>query len=511
MGQIRKMQMGAGIILSYALIAVKLLTGLIYTPIILHSLGQAQYGIYNLIISFAGYLTIFDSGTNAAYVRFYVQAKGKDKQYASRLNSLFLGFYIFLAVCAAIIGAVLSFNAAFIFGTKILPEEYTLIKKCLLILSGSLFFEIINCFWNSVIIANEHFVFGKFVTLLSSILTPLLTVPLLLIGYDCSGIIHVRFAFAVLTFIAESIYCIKKISITFDFTRVERNVISSILQFVFFIVLQSVMDQINWQIDKLILSWTRGSAEISVYSIGTTFNTIYMTFPAAISGVFIAQANRLVAAQDNNKLMDLFIKTSRMCAYVVFAIITGYTFWGRKFIERWAGEGFDKSYVIGLLLMFPLTFSLVLGIGQDITRAKNKHKWQILLDFFVCIVNLIVSIPLAMKWGAIGSAFGTFLSEIILCCVIQPIYYQRIVGIDMKKTFFSLVPILKCCIIPCIYGLAVNYFELITASYISIMIHGTVFIILYCLSAYFFCFNKQEKQIVYDIFSKMRIILAPKQ
>lgn len=510
MGHVKKMQIGVGIVLSYALIVIKLLTGLIYTPIVLHSLGQAQHGIYTLIISFAGYLTIFDSGTNAAYVRFYVQSKGKDKQYASRLNFLFFLFYIFLAVCAAIIGVLLSRNAALIFGSKILPEEYVLIKKCLLILSGSLLFEIINCFWNSVIIANERFVFGKFVTLLSSVFTPLMTVPLLLTGYDCSAIIYVRLAFAVLTFIAESIYCIKKIGITFDFTSVEKIVIKSILQFIFFIVLQSIMDQINWQIDKLILSRTQGSMEISIYSIGTTFNTIYMTIPAAISGVFISQANRLVAAQKNDNLMDLFIKTSRMCTYVVLAIMAGYTFFGGKFIERWAGKGFERSYIIGFLLMFPLTFSLVLGMGQDITRAKNKHKWQILLDFCVCIVNLIASIPLAIKWGAIGSAVGTFLSEIMLCCVIQPIYYHRIVGIDMKKTFSSLVPILKCCIIPCIYGLAVNYFDLITASYISIMTHAAVFMVLYCLSAYFLCFNEQEKQIVYYVIHKLKFIRAQK-
>ena len=74
-----KKQMVTGVFFSYLLIAVKLMTGIIYTPLILKTLGQSQYGIYSLTLSFAGYLTIFDAGTNAAYIRFFVQMKTKNE------------------------------------------------------------------------------------------------------------------------------------------------------------------------------------------------------------------------------------------------------------------------------------------------------------------------------------------------------------------------------------------------------------------------------------------------
>ena len=64
-----------GALMSYAVIFVQFLTGLLYTPLILKTLGQSEYGVYSLAVSCMGYMTIFDSGMNAAFVRFYVQTK----------------------------------------------------------------------------------------------------------------------------------------------------------------------------------------------------------------------------------------------------------------------------------------------------------------------------------------------------------------------------------------------------------------------------------------------------
>ena len=75
MGNSKRKQMSLGVILSYISIAVRLLAGILYTPILLHTLGQSQYGVYSLCISFIGYLTILNAGVNAAYIRFYVQEK----------------------------------------------------------------------------------------------------------------------------------------------------------------------------------------------------------------------------------------------------------------------------------------------------------------------------------------------------------------------------------------------------------------------------------------------------
>lgn len=504
MNQNTKRQMAAGMIFSCGLIIAKLLTGIVYTPLVLKILGQSQYGVYSLAVSFAGYLTIFDAGANAGYVRFYVQAKAKDNKSTYPLNMFFLILFLGLAILATIAGFIISRNSVIVFGEKITSNEYILIKKSLNLLSISLFFEVFGCLWRSMIIANEKFVMGKLLDLVVYLSMPIVTVPLLLRGYDCSYIIFVRMVIRALELIIEMMYCLFILKERFSFVGINKALIITIFQFVSFIVLQSIMDQLNWQIDKFILSRTQGTAEISLYSVGTTINNIYMTVSASIAGVFIAEANRLVALKKKERLESLFIKTSRMCTYVTLLIMIEYSLLGLNFIRRWAGEGYAISYVIGFLLMFPLTFSLCLGIGQDITRAKNKHQLQIILDFLICIVNVIVSIPLAIKWGAVGSAIGTFASELILCCIIQPIYYHKVVGLNMVAVYKNLSMLLKGCIFPILYGIFIRLFGFISDSYTSVVLHGIAIAILYCGSMYAFSFDEYDKEIVCKMLRKGR-------
>ena len=119
----RKKQMTLGVVLSYITIAVELLTGLFYTPLVLRLLGQSQYGIYSLVISFTGYLTIFNAGANAAYIRFYVQAKETDKTKVDGLNGLFLVIFSALAVIGVSAGLLISRFSPQLFGDKILRRS----------------------------------------------------------------------------------------------------------------------------------------------------------------------------------------------------------------------------------------------------------------------------------------------------------------------------------------------------------------------------------------------------
>ena len=57
-----------GATLSYIILGLDLLIGLIYTPILTKMLGQAEYGLYSLVASVISYLTVLDFGFGSAIV-----------------------------------------------------------------------------------------------------------------------------------------------------------------------------------------------------------------------------------------------------------------------------------------------------------------------------------------------------------------------------------------------------------------------------------------------------------
>lgn len=73
-------QKKAGVILSYTSQAIQILSGLIYTPIMLRLLGQSEYGLYQLVYSVVSYLSLLSFGFTASYMRFYSRAEAKKRK-----------------------------------------------------------------------------------------------------------------------------------------------------------------------------------------------------------------------------------------------------------------------------------------------------------------------------------------------------------------------------------------------------------------------------------------------
>lgn len=498
----RKRQISLGVICSYLTILAKLISGLLYVPIIIGTLGVSEYGVYSLVTSFTGYLTIFSSGINAAYVRFYLQTKVKDKDKIPKLNGLFLKLFIFLGILSFLISLVIGQNAQTLFGTKISVAEYELLKVSFYVLACTTFITIINCVFSSMIIANEKIIFGKLIELVNTIITPMIAIPLLLAGHHSLSVLLVSLLVVVIDLIFNTIYCFKKLGAQFIFDKSDSFLLKEIAVFACFVAIQGIMDQLNWQIDKIILARTQGTREVSIYSVGSTLNTYYIVISCAMSSVFIAEINRLVALNKNKEISDLFVKTSRIFAEVVLFIMSAYCVFGKSFIELWAGVGFEDSFYVGLLIMLPVTVSLTQGLGLDIVRAKNIHKLQITINIVVCILNTLISIPLAIHYGAIGSAFGTFVAELIICIFVQGLYYQKRANLDMISYIQEMLHIAPAIIIPSCYGFVVNQLDLIRPTYLSIGCHGIIYFAIYFSSMWIIGMREGEKNMLKNIFYK---------
>ena len=100
-----------------------------------------------------------------------------------------------------------------------------------------------------------------------------------------------------------------------------------------------VIDQINWNLDKFILGRFHGTVSVAVYGLAAQLNTYYISIASAVSNVFIPRVHRLAASADNNSaLSKLFTKIGRVQFIILSLIFTGLLFFGRPFINLWAGK-----------------------------------------------------------------------------------------------------------------------------------------------------------------------------
>ena len=290
-----KNQLKAGVILSYISTAVSIVIQLVYMPVMIRLLGQSEYGLYSLVSGIVSYLSLFSLGFSGAYKRFFAKSYG-DKEKTASLNGMFLILFSVLAVMATICGIVLSFFPKQIFGDKLTVSELSKAKILMLILVINIAISLISGLLDSIISAYEQFVFQRIAGLASIVLSPFITLPLLLIGYRSIMLVVVS---TVLTFIRFAIniwFCIKKIKIPVSFKGFEWRLLKEIGVFSSFLFINMIIDQINWNVDKLILGHTSGTNEVAVYGVASQFNSLIMTFSPTVYSVYSPRVN-LIAEQ----------------------------------------------------------------------------------------------------------------------------------------------------------------------------------------------------------------------
>lgn len=492
-------QLKAGAALSYISMGLGYIVSIIYTPIMLRLLGQSEYGLYNLVASVVAYLGVLNFGFGSAYMRYYSRYKvQEEREKIATLNGMFFIIFSIIGMIAVIAGTVLAMNTEVIFGSELTNTELSRAKILMMILVINLAVSFPNIVFTSHITANEKFVFQKLVQMIKTIANPFVVLPLLILGYGSVGMVIATTFLNITIEIINAVYCINKLKMKFSFRGFDLKLMREMTVFSSFIFINLLIDQINWNVDKFILGRFHGTVSVAIYGLAAQLNTYYLSISTAISSVFIPRVHRLVANPGNkNELTVLFTRIGRIQFIMLSLISCGLIFFGRPFINMWAGENYDTSYTISLLLIIPVTIPLIQNIGIEIQQAKNMHQFRAWVYFFIAIANIGLTIPLAKTYGGIGAAVGTALSLLLGNGIMMNWYYHNKVGLDIKFFWKQIIGFSPALLIPIIFGAIISViFDL--NNIFSFFIFGIIYAIVFMISMWKIGMNQYEK----DLFGK---------
>ena len=503
-----------GIVLQYAQMALSIIIQIAYTPIMLRILGQNEYGIYNIASSTISYLSLFSLGLGGSYLRYYsIYKNNKDNDGIKKLNGLYLFVFTILGIVAFIAGLVLTVNVQRMFNSSYTENEIGIARILMLLLSINLALTFPGSVFSSYIMSQEKFIFQKIVNIITTVLAPASNIIMLYCGFGSIGMVVTTTSITIIAIAINIFYCFKKLHMQLTFRKMDFKLLKDVAYFSFFIALNQIIDQINWQTDKLILGKMINGGAVAVYAVGANINTMYTSFSTAVSSVFAPKVNKIVAENKpdmNEELTVLFIKVGRIQWFIMALILTGFIFFGQYFIEVWAGKEYADAYFIALMLICPVTISLIQNIGIEIQRAKNKHKFRSIVYLIMAVLNVGISIYFVSLWGILGVALGTMISLILANGIIMNIYYQKYVGIDIIKFWKSILSTGLGFILPTTLGVLIMFFYKYQGirDFILLVLGYSI---IYGISVYFLSFNAYEKSIVCRFFSKFKKMFVRKK
>lgn len=502
----RQSELKAGAALSYTVIAVQFLIGILFTPIILRVLGQAEYGLYDLSSSIISYLNLLTFGFTGAYMRFYSRSHARgDLIGIARLNGLFILIFGTAAILASILGVLLALNTNMVLGAEFDTHELSTAKYLFLILTLNVAITLPTSVFSSFIVAHERFIVQKTIQLMRISITPIFMVVSLAMDLGSIGLaIATTFTNAVFS-LYTCYFAIVRLKMRFIFRQLPFGLFKEVTVFSSFIFINIVVDQINWNIDRFIIGRYHGSIAVAVYGVAALFNSMYLSFSTAISSVFVPRVNKLVAGnQQNSVLRSLFIKVGRVQFMVLSLVLTGVIFFGKPFIALWAGPNYSDSYPIMLLLMVPVTIPLIQNLGIEIQKARNMHHFRTWTYLIAAVLNILITIPVTEEFGAIGAATVTSATLLLANGFIMNWYYDRRMGLGVVEFWRQIVRmsvgIMPACLTA---GTFLYFFNL--ASWLSLVATVIGYSLIYSIGMWFLGMNDFEKQLVRSIVGRIKL------
>ncbi len=497
-------QLKAGAALSYIIIVFNILIGVIYTPFMLRTLGQVEYGLYSLAASLIAYLTLLDLGFGNAIIRYTAKFRAEGRlQEQYEMFGMFLRLYIGIGAIALLAGLALMFNTQALFGATMNGEEVEKMRIIIILMSLNLAFTFPLSIFGSIITAYENFVFQRVVSIIRMILNPLVMVILLLMGYKAIALVIITTIFNLTTLLVNWWYCRNKLHIKIIYGKFKWYFFKEIFIYSFWIFLNAIMDKIYWSSGQFILGIYKGAVSVAIYSVAIQLQQLYMLFSTAISGVFLPKVTAMVTKENcQTEISDLFIKTGRIQYSVMAFILTGFILLGRPFINLWAGTDYNQAYYIALLFFIPLTIPLIQNLGITILQAQNRMKFRSVLYLCIALLSLILSIILAPRYGGIGCAIATAAALVAGQIIIMNIYYHTKIKIDIIGFWREIG---KMSIVPAILlalgGYLNNIFNLQTIGHFTIA--ATIFSLIYLPLFWHFSMNNYERGLLKSTANKI--------
>ena len=493
-------QRKGGVALSYIQMVLNVLVKLVYTPFLTRELGQQEYGLYSLVISIVGYMTILDFGFGNAVTRYTVKYNSdNDVESLYKLWGTFSVLYIVLGVLALLLCVGINIFAGGLFNNSMSSYEVSQIRIMIVLCGFNLLFSFPLQIAPSILVAYERFVFKNAVNVIKIVLQPIVLVLLLyLLHIKAVGAIIVVTCFNLLTYLVYYIYAVSRLGFKFSLKSFDGPLVKRILGFSLWMFLLTIFEQLQFNSGQFILGMHLGSETVAVWGIAMIFVLNFRSISTAITNVYMPSYMSLVFTGASDKLQALTSRMIRLQAIVIFTILANFIIFGREFIHLWVRDEYLDAFWPALVVMAAMSVSLLLDFTYLTQMANNDLKFRV-ISLFSCLVVSYVVVILSFGYSLMSFAIFMTLSIVSGQIIAMFFYIKNKTTYSLKELIANVLQIVKVpvalvvCVLVIKKLLLANMGGITFSGFIvSIMLFNVILLTLFWLLS----FNNSEKNMI---------------
>lgn len=485
-----------GAILGFAYTGLQSIISILYIPLLLTGIGKSEYGIYQIAGSVIAYFSAMEAPLSASVLKFYVEYKVKNDRKKME-NVLATGQRIFavLSVVFCLISIPVGYGLKYSFVNTFTEGEIIETIGIFGLMLFNLIINMNNYVYIAVINANERFVFLKLSSIVTLIAQPILVVLIIQHYHYAFSIVAVQCLMNLIMVFLRYYFAKKKLNCSIKYHGYDKLLYKGMLVLTLANLGVALADQIFWKTDQLILGSFFGPEIVTEYSIGAQLNSMYISVACVLGGLILPTVTRILINGTNNDVSSYFIKIGKLQSYLLVLVLFGVISFGQEFIFLLAGNGYDMSYSVALILMIPYSIDLIQICGNSILQVRNQYGYRAKMMMVSSLLNVCLTIILIKIIGPIGAALSTAIAIVLGNGVyLNYIYYSKM-NIDICEFFRNIRGIWFVGLLMLPIGYLIRYLTF-SNYYLTFGVHVLIFMIIYSALLFLFVLSKNEKEII---------------
>ena len=381
------------------------------TPLIVRTLGDADYGIYALVLGFIGYSFTFSIGRAITkYIAEY-RANGESEKIRDVISAT-----LFINVAVGLLGVLaicLSANWLIRDVFKIAAEAQNKSVLAMYIAALIIFCTMLNQVFNAVLQGIHRFdVYAKILNA-SSFALLFGNLVMALLGYGLLVLLSWNLLITLATSIVFAIsakHFLPEFGINF---RVQRETLKLVLRYSSGIIGYQILANLLLLFERGWITRKLGSESLTYYVVPMSLGMYIHGFISSLMLVIFPLASEL--KDDKEKLLRLYLKATKIVCLLVVFLITTLIIDSNSFLKIYMGETFaEKSSTLLILHAISFGAAAILTVSWQMTEGLGYPNY----NFSVFSVCLILSVSLMLLLTESYGSFGVAIARLVGFCTI---------------------------------------------------------------------------------------------
>jgi O-antigen/teichoic acid export membrane protein len=407
--------------------------GFVLTPLMVHLLGDGNYGLWVTVFSLTGYFGLFDQGIRPSLVRYVSRDHARaDHEGLSRTVSSALALYSAVGVVTLIATAVVAFQFTHWF--KVDASQVGIAREVVLLAGLSVALGFPFGVFGATLSGLQRYDIANAIGIVVSVVRAFAFYAVLKLGF---GLVGLAWASLVMNLIGHGLSWIyaRRVLPRLQFgwrfiTRAQLKLIGSYSGFAF---VGALATSIAFQTDALVITAFIGAAAVTPFALAAGLVDNARSLVHSATWVLSPTASELETRGESAKLHEMMIVGSKYAVLLSWPVLAALIIFGHNLIVTWVDTRHTDAVALLVILAVPTLISLPQSATSSVLYGISRHRGVVTLSLLNSLLNLGLSLWWVKSYGLAGVAMGTAVPLGLISGVATMVYGCRALELPIGR------------------------------------------------------------------------------